>query len=351
MRKLFLRIAVAVCTLTFSLILAGLINRLNVRNTDAPCPTVDSSNTSQTRTDSALTHERDDEYSNDLGVCPYDIERFIDEHPAGNLSPLWKRLKIGPAINGSGEVINCLECKAELFEYDLDNEPGKETIVKISDRLSGSYKYLLFKSCDEDCEGDTEWGDLFIGDIDSPADYLGSQFSVLITDDRPWLIITGEPKSTTPPDERQERLFEIKKGKIIPVLSFPIDGYQSGGDAESWFDRQFDARILACENKAQKRTVTLEFTVTYSGTTLKNSEYTRLALFTKRQKGVFVSNNGPARLQTSSSDITQREINHIYHSGEIDSMTEADFLKYNHSELLNLATRGNAAQRSGSEPI
>jgi hypothetical protein len=45
----------------------------------------------------------------------------------------------------------------------------------------------------------------------------------------------------------------------------------------------------------------------------------------------------------TSPPISERESERVYN---IDSMTEMDFLKYNYSELLNLASHGNQKQKS-----
>src|SRR6185369_6443549 len=69
-----------------------------------------------------------------------------------------------------------------------------------------------------------------------------------------------------------------------------------------------------------------------------------LTLFSKRQVAVFASTHHSASvLDLGESTVNQRELNHIY---TVDSMTEHDFLKYNLSELLNLAERGTKAQKN-----
>src|SRR5262249_49316307 len=84
-----------------------------------------------------------------------------------------------------------------------------------------------------------------------------------------------------------------------------------------------------------------EFNVDYSGWIDKAQD---LFLFSKRQIAVFVSSNNSAPvLDRSESTVTQRELEHIY---TVDSMTEHDFLKYNLSELFNLARRGTKAQKN-----
>ena len=67
-------------------------------------------------------------------------------------------------------------------------------------------------------------------------------------------------------------------------------------------------------------------------------------LFSKRQVATFVSSNNSRQvLDSLDSTVTQRELEHIC---TVDSMTEHDFLKYNLSELLNLAERGTKAQKN-----
>jgi hypothetical protein len=58
-------------------------------------------------------------------------------------------------------------------------------------------------------------------------------------------------------------------------------------------------------------------------------------LFSKRQKAVLVKPvRGVAYIDQTESEISQREMEHIY---LIDSMTDTDFLRYNYSDLSNSA--------------
>ena len=128
----------------------------------------------------------------------------------------------------------------------------------------------------------------------------------------------------------------MTKNRLNEVASYESEGYQSGWDTCP--TREFTTRILDFQRAQNQTRVKVEFNLEY----LMEDEDRRL--FSKRQVATFVSSNNSRQvLDSSESTVTQRELEHIY---TIDSMTQDDFLKYNLSELLNLAKRGTKAQKN-----
>src|SRR5687767_656008 len=69
---------------------------------------------------------------------PYEIRSFIQEQRQQiqtNLKPLWQQLGIESTYAGEPPysrpeafMSECVGCDAEIFHYDLDDEPGKEIL-------------------------------------------------------------------------------------------------------------------------------------------------------------------------------------------------------------------------------
>ena len=80
-------------------------------------------------------------------LAPYNIEIFINNNPQANLQPLWTALGIRlETRRGEGSGLeHCGGCNAESFTYDFDEEPGSEVLLRVADRTSESFRYLIFK--------------------------------------------------------------------------------------------------------------------------------------------------------------------------------------------------------------
>src|SRR5262249_42473859 len=154
-----------------------------------------------------------------------------------------------------------------------------------------------------------------------------------ISGGKAWLVTMGQSANGSGIAYYHNRVFAITKNRLMEVAFYESEGHQSGwGEFPT---KEFTTRILDIQKVQNETRVKVEFNVDYSSM--------NTPLFSKRQVAVFVSShNSTSFLDKSDSTITQRELDHIY---EIDSMTGRDFLKYNLSELLNLARRGNKSQK------
>jgi hypothetical protein len=331
MRKLSLRILVGLVTLGISVGSSWLLRHVReLRPTPAeaaPCLTAAPPSTP------AVFVVNDDhaEYPDDKPLSPWEIYFFIDSHPRAKLGGLWTRLHVKADETRVSDFSECGGCSVKLDWYDLDAEPGDEALLKISD--GEFYRYLVFKAVGD---GDDF---KFIGHVDEWGKYEEPQSYVVISGGLTWLVSRGQSASGSGVAYYHNQVFEVNNNRLKEVASYECEGSQSGWDG--WPTKWFTTRILDVQKSRTQTRVKVEFNIEYSWSTLSDKE---LTLFSKRQVAVFVSTHHSASvLDLGESTVTQRELEHIY---TVDSMTEHDFLKYNLSELLNLARRGNKAQKN-----
>jgi len=334
MRKLSLRILVALITVGISLSSSWLLHRLRQPRPapvePAPCPTPQPA---PHFSPVPAEEEEDAEYPDDRVISPWEISWFIDTHPRAKLKKLWTRLHVkdGEAYSDYSE---CDKCTTKLDSYDLDSEPGDEVVLKISNGLSEGYRYLVFKAVADSTD---RWH--LIGHVDEWGKYKEAQDLIVLSGSRMWLVTQGQSASGSGVAFFHNRVFTVSRNRLKEVASYECEGSQSGENG--WPTKDFSTRILDIQSAQGETSVKVEFNVDYSSWTGGDKE---LPLFSKRQLAVFVSSRNSGQfLDKNQSTLTQRELNHIY---TVDSMTNADFLKYNLSELLNLAKRGTKAQKN-----
>lgn len=287
----------------------------------------------------------DENRSEPRSLSPYDIEIFINAHPQGNLAKLWQRLGI-PRLNfaqgwqgdttPSQFLASCAGCRAETFEYDLDDEPGSEVLLRIEDRPSESCRYLVFKSL----------GNLgtwkLIGHIDHDfGRYRMPQHLIVLSNGRSWLVVEEQGQSGTGVALYFDRLFLVEHGALKEVMRYTSEGHQSTFTNEP--EREFSGRILNCDVRNGIANIEIEFAVTYLMEDVSNPSQDA-ALFTKRQKAFFIGQLSHKRLalDITRSDLSQNELAAVY---DVDSLTNEGFLTYNLEELSRIATGTDTNRR------
>lgn len=333
MRRSLSKITIACLTLTLGLVISAIyksfIHRPRPAKTEAQVSSVLPS------PKPAVTQPPEDAAT--VGLSPYDIENFIRSNPQADLSKLWQRLGI-PSVEddsyGQGILQSCSQCEAECFEYDLDEELGDEVLLRISDMYAESYSYLVFKQA-----GDWRHWKL-LGHINAWGKYKPAQHTILMSGGRPWLIIREQGASGSGIALYVDRLFQVSKHGLREIVSYSSDGHQSGESGGPIKD--FAGRVISCEMTGDRTIVSIEFTIDYS--TWSFSEQEPYPLFTKRQKVVLTTRLGGEKriVDRTRSQVSQHELESIYN---IDSMTEEDFLKYNYSQLREIATGENDTRR------
>jgi len=326
MRKLPTRILIASLTLTLGLLVAKIHQHLTHRPTVPP-------EVRQPATSPPIANEltapeffHDDEsYPESSALTPYDIEWFIDDHPQAHLKRLWERLNVHKdetAYVSDLEV--CSHCTAESFEYDLDGERGPEVLLRIDDGIAETYRYLVFKSA----RNENNWK--LLGHIDAWGKYEPARHLLLLSNGKPWLVVTERGASGSGIALYVDRIFKVNRNGLQEILR-----YNSSGTQAAWRegpDRMFDGRVASCEVHHGEITVTVAYTVEYQMFEQQRAQQT---LFSRRQTAVFrLSRPGRAVLNQAKSTLSQKELESIYN---IDSMTDDDFLKYNYVQLQQIA--------------
>jgi hypothetical protein len=262
-------------------------------------------------------------------LSPYQIAGSIDHDPKGSLQDLWGRLKIKQnfikdwnAKDTEMFMNECSHCEAETFGYDLDETPGREIILRVTDNLQERCRYLIFKE-----RGNDSW--TFIGNVDHDfGRYEMPQHSFVLDKGKSLFIVRVQTQSGSGVALYTNRVFAIRNDKLIELLDFVSDGHQSGVVRN--YDSTFSGKLVDYEVKNQIARLTVEFNVTISA----SDETTKISFdpIHKKHRAVYVRafNAGTTKLDPGSSNITQREINAIYN---VDSLTEEDFPKYFRKEL------------------
>jgi hypothetical protein len=276
-------------------------------------------------------------------LSPYDIESYIYNNPQSDINNVWQKLNISEKFNSlpnweknESFLGVCNSCEAETFQYNLDDEPGDEVLLRIADNSQESCRYLLFKHINS--ENDS-WK--LLGFIDHDfGRYQMPQHSFLLSGGKSFLVVQVQTQSGTGVAHYTDRLFAVHKEKLIELLDYPADGHQSLLAYQG--NREFSGRVSDCKIENGKAQIEIEFRVNYSGWDGKtNSDF---LLWNKIQKAVYTKslNSKRKKLDSSKSDITQEEIDTIYN---IDSSTDEDVLKYNFEQLKTIARKKGAANQ------
>lgn len=266
-------------------------------------------------------------------LSPYDIESFIYNNPQADLNILWQKLGITGKFNSLPDweknesfLETCTSCEAETFNYNLDDEPGDEVLLRIADNSQESCRYLLFKRIDS---AGNSWKLFGFTDHDFGR-YQMPQHSFLLSGGKSFLIVQVQVQSGSGVAQYNDRLFNVQKGKLIELIDYTADGHQS----EFGYQREFSGRVSDCKIENGKAQIEIEFTVNYTGWDEKSGS--DFLLWSKNQKAVYVKslNSKQKILDSAKSNITQKEIDTIYN---VDSSTDEDILKYNFEVLQKIA--------------
>ena len=263
----------------------------------------------------------DQNYPDDEGLSPRDIEYFIDRHPQANLKRLWERL--GMQNKSLDPDVNCSNCKAQSFYYNLDDDLHEEVLLRIDDPLRESYMYLIFK---HRANGDTQ----FLGYIHARSKYRPSRHVVLLSGGKAWLIVERQTANGSGLAAYRHTIYQVTPRGVKPAVSYFSEIFQSG--SAPFPARQIIAFPVSCEAQAGSVKVTVSYAIEYS---IYGAD-DRKSLFTKQQTAVLIGaiGSGTTRLEPGGSNITQHEFETVFN---FDSMGEEEFVNYNRSELRAIA--------------
>lgn len=272
---------------------------------------------------------------------PYDIALFITDNPDADLSTIWNQLGIKNANFGyrsiseeqRGErtdrfLSKCNNCDVETYSCELDGEPGKEVLLKVSDLVAESCRYLVFKQV-KIRESRPEWK--LLGHIDHGfGRYRMPEHSLVYGSGRSWLVVKVQEGSGSGFAVYHGRLVQVDSTGLKEILRFPSEGHLS--TCCYYPTREFTCRILKCEINNRVTIVELELSVSYSA----SSGADKVLLWKKRQKAIYEidPNSNSLVLDKNKSDLSQEEIDAIYFGEEL---SDENFIKYNNAELSRIA--------------
>lgn len=237
-------------------------------------------------------------------LAPHDIRNFISREPELSLLKLWKALNIDPnEFDGvkndhpSSFPRRCDNCEAEIWEYDLDGEPGTESLLRISEPLGQYCRYLIFKYANG------EWK--VLGHIDAWGKYQSPQHTLIVNRGRTWLAIRNQGVSGSGVASYIDFVYLITPKRVVEGFSYMADGHASGGPES--FGREFSARVVDCTVRDGIVTVELAYALTsWSGDARPSNQQHRVVL-TNRIGG------WNSRFDAARSNIAEGEFEAIYH--------------------------------------
>jgi len=196
---------------------------------------------------------------------PYEIASLISENPLTDLKGIWlqlgiKTLNFGSGSNSEGGPIEsflnkCNNCDVDTYSCDLDGEPGKDVLLKVSDPLAESWRYLVFRQI-KIRGSKPEWK--LLGHIDHGfGRYRMPEHSIFYGSGRNFLVIKVQEGSGSGFAAYYDRLFQVETTGLKEIMSFPSEGHLSTCCYHP--TREFSTQIRKCEVKNGVVTVELEF--------------------------------------------------------------------------------------------
>jgi hypothetical protein len=322
MKRHLLPAAVGCAALMLGILVGSIHQRLVQKRLAAQVARSTPSAPPQPAEPTASVATKDEVYPEDDGLTPFDIEWFIDRHPGGDLTRLWERLKVK---NESGSFgWGCVNCKAQSFYHNLDDDADDEVVLRIADRMTESFRYLIFK---QRGHKDTS----LLGHIDAWAKYKPSTHSVLLSGGKAWLVVESQAASGSGLAAYYHTIYQVSARSVKPVAAYFSEIAQHDWEFPS---RDVVGRPVSVEIQNGIVKATVSYTVDYS-TRIDGKE---VPLFVKRQTAVLIDD----RLDTTLSNITRHEFETVYN---FDSLFEDAFLKYNRSELREIAVGRNESKK------
>lgn len=267
------------------------------------------------------TEPTDATYPEDLDIDPFTISAFLRGHPNAKLGPLWRRLGI-PANTPYYSNDACSGCEPNTFQYNLDDDSAPEVVLQIKEPFAESVKYLIFKDT-------RRRNSKLIGHVEIWSKYTSSDPVAFASNGRTWLIIQGTAATGSGLAAWVNMIYDVSDGRVRPMASYFARVSEAGNLGFPYKD--FIANPVSAEIEKGKFVLTLACKVEYSG-----RPFGELPLFTKQQKVVLVNSlkDQSYEIDEARSEVAPVEFESVYN---YDSMTAADFLRYNRFELFAIA--------------
>ncbi len=256
---------------------------------------------------------------------PYAIANAVDGSIDLDVEEVWRRLGISSEI-GEGFFSKCTVCSAEAFEFNLDDSPQNEIVVRIANSLE-ECRYLVFA---EIKSNRTKYK--LIGNIDHDfGRYQMPSHHFVVSKGRAYLVVRGQTVSGSGVAAYNYRLFRVKGGRLEELLEFPADGHQSLTTADPTRDWSTRVRSVTPLTNGATR-IELDLMIDYALEDYDGDGPVLGGHWTKRERAVFYKPAGGRRayVDRRKSTVTQHQIEAEYN---IDSLNDIDLVRYNRSQL------------------
>lgn len=273
-------------------------------------------------------------------LSPYDIQSYIYNNPKTELNKIWQGLGIAEQYNGFYSDYKpsfmqiCQSCSVETYEYNLDQEPEPEVLLKIADPLSGSSRYLIFK---ESRLENKSWKLIGFIDHDFPR-YNEIQHSFLLNNGKVYLLIHASGATGTGISLSVDGLFTVRDDELVHLATYPAHGYESQtSDIPSV---RYEGQINEIKIKKDSSEVKVKMYTSFDGVIFDIDETEpNISLFDKTQTKIYRKqfDANKKKLHKTNSDFFEKEIDSV--NKMIGSLEEKEFLKQNIKELKRIANK------------
>jgi len=260
---------------------------------------------------------------------PWSIELAIDGSESVDLRPIWKKLGLEDSFNGlhgweppKDFLTTCKFCKVDVHEFDLDNEPGDEMLLGISNSLEYA-RYLVFKR-----QKDVNPNYQLLGTIDhSFGRYKMPDHYFLVGAGRSFLGVKVQTQSGSGVAMYTNRLFTLSAGKLLEIANFPHRGHQNMYWNGMGVDREFRGKVADIRRVGDAYFIEVGLTVSYGAWT-----DTSFPLWSKNQKAMFrwSPRTKQAIFVPSLSTVTKHELESVY---DVDTLSDKEFAQFNKAEI------------------
>ena len=286
-----------------------------------------------------------------VSISPYEIKRLVDENNLAHkrkqtleldMKAIGKQLSFEQTETSGLFTDVCKgDCEAEIFNFELDGQPGTETILRLHPTATGLYNHLIFRQARAQNSSNPEW--ILLGDIDTRGWWASKvpQYKVVTSGTERWLAINSPFNRNSGFETEVERLYEVTtEGGIAEVLAYQSRIYDAA--FEHWLGIKRSTKLLTTGHTGSAAVIVLQSSSFYEANLGHNQPFPFL---TTRRKVTFKKERGKKRFiyDPVNSELSSRELDPEF--GEVGAVTDAGFLKYNYKELAWIAARGNAKQR------
>ena len=268
---------------------------------------------------------------------PKRIQERLRPEGTTDLSAMWSDLGLSSELDTVWDRVGalwddeparfseCNECEAELFEVELNGEPGPESVLKIYEPY-GRSRYLIFSA--ETSE--RRWRLLGHADHDF-ARYYTPEHSVETLGGRPYLVLRVQGISGTGVSQAFDRWYEVGD-RVTEVLSLPAKGHQCADGLS--LCREWESRVIGRETEGGKDTVRVLFRIAYSGSRfLIDGAGEEAVDILETESTVYYSRasaGSPFVVDLDRSEMSQRDLRMVFN---IDALGDEDFLRIHRRDL------------------